>query len=95
LLGPLQRANLNHWTHWVHLRTETDPVSETYCFSSNYLESGLWTKSENPVILCIEVRLMFVQHSTPNFVEKSEMTGIACDVGIIRLLEIVVLSEYQ
>jgi hypothetical protein len=34
-----------------HLRTETDPVSETSCFSSNYLESGRWTKSENPVIL--------------------------------------------
>jgi hypothetical protein len=35
-----------------HLRTETDPVSETSCFSSNYLDSGRWTKSENPVILC-------------------------------------------
>jgi hypothetical protein len=32
-----------------HLRTETDPVSET-CFSSNYLASGRWTKSKNPVI---------------------------------------------
>jgi hypothetical protein len=36
----------------LHLRTETDPVSETSCFSSNYLESGRWAKSENPVILC-------------------------------------------
>jgi hypothetical protein len=35
----------------IKLRTETDPVSET-CFSSNYLESGRWTKSENTVILC-------------------------------------------
>jgi hypothetical protein len=35
------------------LRTVTDPVSETSCFSSNYLESGRWTKSENPVILCV------------------------------------------
>jgi hypothetical protein len=26
LLGPLKRANLNHWV------TETDPVSETSCF---------------------------------------------------------------
>jgi hypothetical protein len=34
-----------------HLRTETDPVSEMSCFSSNYLESGRWTKSENPVIV--------------------------------------------
>jgi hypothetical protein len=32
---------------------ETDPVSETSCFSSNYLESGRWTNSENPVILCV------------------------------------------
>jgi hypothetical protein len=30
---------------------ETHPVSETSCFSSNYLESGRWTKSEIPVIL--------------------------------------------
>jgi hypothetical protein len=37
----------------LHLRAETDPVSETSCFSSNYLESGRWTKSENPVILCV------------------------------------------
>jgi hypothetical protein len=34
----------------LHLRTETDPVSETPCFSSNYLESGRWRKPENPVI---------------------------------------------
>jgi hypothetical protein len=32
---------------------ETDPVSEMSCFSSNYLESGRRTKSENPVILCV------------------------------------------
>jgi hypothetical protein len=36
-----------------HMRTETDPVSETSCFSSNYLESGRWTKSQNPVILSV------------------------------------------
>jgi hypothetical protein len=29
-LSPLDRANFNHWT--THLRTETDPVSETLCF---------------------------------------------------------------
>jgi hypothetical protein len=33
-LGPLERASLNHWTNPglscpIHLRTETDPVSET------------------------------------------------------------------
>jgi hypothetical protein len=57
-LSSLERANLNHWTTQQsrclpHLRTETDPVSETPCFlSSNSLESGRWTKSENPLILC-------------------------------------------
>jgi hypothetical protein len=34
-----------------HLRTETDPVSKTLCSSSNYLESGQWTKSKNLVSL--------------------------------------------
>jgi hypothetical protein len=34
-----------------HLRTETDAVSETSCFSYNYLKSGPWTKSEISVIL--------------------------------------------
>jgi hypothetical protein len=29
---------------------KTDPISKM-SFSSNYLESGRWTKSENPVIL--------------------------------------------
>jgi hypothetical protein len=38
LLGPLESANLSHWTrhgrclHSPHLRTETDPVSKTQCF---------------------------------------------------------------
>jgi hypothetical protein len=37
----------------LDLRTETDPVSETSCsLTSNSLESGRWTKSENPLILC-------------------------------------------
>jgi hypothetical protein len=36
-----------------YLRTETNPVSETSCFSFNYLESGWWTKSKNPVILYV------------------------------------------
>jgi hypothetical protein len=38
LLGPLERANLNHLGHVVFL-------------SSNYLKSGRWTKSENPLIV--------------------------------------------
>jgi hypothetical protein len=33
----------------VHLRTETDPVSETWL--SNFLNSGRWTKSRAPAIL--------------------------------------------
>jgi hypothetical protein len=36
-----------------HLKTKTYPVSGTLCFTSNYLESGRWTKSKNPVILCV------------------------------------------
>jgi hypothetical protein len=32
LLGPLERANLNHWSSPLILRTETDLVSETLCF---------------------------------------------------------------
>jgi hypothetical protein len=35
-----------------HLRMETDSVSETCFLSLNYLESGRWTKSKNPLILC-------------------------------------------
>jgi hypothetical protein len=30
LLGPLERASLNHWSTHPHLKTETDPVSETF-----------------------------------------------------------------
>jgi hypothetical protein len=37
VLGPLERANLSNWTEVgtsqpFHLRTETDPVSETLLF---------------------------------------------------------------
>jgi hypothetical protein len=39
-LGPLERANLNHW------RTETDPVSETSCFYSQ--EHQTMEKVQNP-----------------------------------------------
>jgi hypothetical protein len=45
MLGPLERANLNHWS--------SDPVSKTSCFYLLILESGRWTKSENPLILCV------------------------------------------
>jgi hypothetical protein len=39
-----------------HLRMETDQVSEMSCFLfPNYLESGRWTKSKNPLILCMSV----------------------------------------
>jgi hypothetical protein len=31
LLGPLERANLNHWASH-HLRMEIDPVSKMFCF---------------------------------------------------------------
>jgi hypothetical protein len=37
-----------------HLRTETHPVSEMSSFYILiFLESGRWTKSENPLILCV------------------------------------------
>jgi hypothetical protein len=37
-----------------HLRTETDPVSEMLCFFFViYEKSGRWTKSENPISLCV------------------------------------------
>jgi hypothetical protein len=49
-----------------HLRTDTDRVSETSCFSCNYLESGRWTKSGNPVILC-------VIHHRQNPIESTEL----------------------
>jgi hypothetical protein len=38
-------------------------------FSSNYLESGRWKKSENPVILC-------VIHHRQNPIESNCMTGL-------------------
>jgi hypothetical protein len=46
----------------LHLRTETVLVSEISCFSSNYLESGRWTKSENPVILCIVYSFNYIKN---------------------------------
>jgi hypothetical protein len=45
-----------------HLRTETDRVSETSSFSFNYLESGRWTKSENPVIILIANFVLIFSH---------------------------------
>jgi hypothetical protein len=44
------------------LRTETDPVSETPRFSSNYLESGRWRKSKNPVTVCCSWISIVFQH---------------------------------
>jgi hypothetical protein len=49
---------------------ERDPVSETSCFSSNYLESGRWTESENPVILC-------VIHHRQNPIESNQSVGLS------------------
>jgi hypothetical protein len=57
LWGPLQRANLKHWTFLKdpselvsptpHLRTETDPVSETLC-SLKYRMPDKVPKPSNP-----------------------------------------------
>jgi hypothetical protein len=57
----------------LHLRTKRDPVSETSCFSSNYLESGRWTKSENPVILC-------AIHHRQNPIESTGLLHVAFEV---------------
>jgi hypothetical protein len=43
LLGPLERANLNHWTN--HLRIETGPVSGMFCRINNVEKSS---KLSNP-----------------------------------------------
>jgi hypothetical protein len=45
MLGPSERANFHHWTLCTssHERMETDPVSETFVFSS-YLESRTMDK---------------------------------------------------
>jgi hypothetical protein len=51
-MGPLERANLSHWASGpLHLRAETDPVSETSCFTPK--NTGQWTKSKNPIVLYI------------------------------------------
>jgi hypothetical protein len=48
--GPvIDSKGSNRVGFFPHLRTETDPVSETLCSFRSYLESGRWTKSENPV----------------------------------------------
>jgi hypothetical protein len=47
-LGPSDRANLNHWT--PHLKTETDPASETSCFLVPRISDD-GKKSKNPVFL--------------------------------------------
>jgi hypothetical protein len=56
--GPLERANLNHWTSGLsrcllshlHLRTENDSVSETLC-SLEY--QTMEKRLKKPVILCV------------------------------------------
>jgi hypothetical protein len=54
-LGPLERASLNHWTGLfcpIHLRTETDPVSETLWSFVKLLHTRRWIKSKiSPIIL--------------------------------------------
>jgi hypothetical protein len=63
-----------------YLRTETAPVSEMSVFlSSNSLESGRWTKSENPLILC-------VIHHRQNPVE-STWNGVLCGSDMISFLD--------
>jgi hypothetical protein len=56
-LGPLERANLNHWAQLsrcllphLHLRTETDPVSETSCFLEYRTMEEVQKNSVNSVL---------------------------------------------
>jgi hypothetical protein len=56
LLGPLERASLNDWTKvqqnrfFPHLRTETDPVSETSYFLSLFFNTRTMAKVRKPNI---------------------------------------------
>jgi hypothetical protein len=67
LLGPLERANLNHSPH---LRKETDPVSETLC-SLEYRtvdkvqkpsNPECHTPSSEPFRICVENDLKHTKH---------------------------------
>jgi hypothetical protein len=75
-----------------HLRTETDQVSETSCFSflffSYQLESGQWTKSENSVILC-------VIHHRQNPIEPAVMNCLVSIMGKTCSLEILCLHKLE
>jgi hypothetical protein len=52
LFGPVVSKEPNRIGVFPHLRTETDAVSETSCFSLVcFLIPGRWRKSENPVSL--------------------------------------------
>jgi hypothetical protein len=68
-LGPLERANLNHWT-------ETDPVSETSCFLvSRIPDDGKVQK--NPIILCVIHRRQNPSESTVKSLSCiREMSGL-------------------
>jgi hypothetical protein len=52
LLGPLERAILNHWSFTWGRKQIQFPKR---CVFLSYFESGRWTKSENPVSLCINM----------------------------------------
>jgi hypothetical protein len=49
LLGPLEIANLNYWTCISHLKTETDPLSETLCSFFIFLEYQTMDNAQNPI----------------------------------------------
>jgi hypothetical protein len=51
LLGPLERANLNCFC--PHLRTETDPVSETLCFSLLFRKNPDDGQSPKTQYICV------------------------------------------
>jgi hypothetical protein len=74
----------------LHLRTETDPISETSCFfSSNYLESGRWTKSENPIILCV----VFLHFNTASSTKKVKYSQTRIKYYIQHALQLLNISK--
>jgi hypothetical protein len=81
-LGSLERANLNHGPNWVgvfsppplHLRTDTDTVSEMSSFYSQ--KRRTMEMSEPPIILWINYLLYSYNNEVRNGeTEKTEKTG--------------------
>jgi hypothetical protein len=83
-LGPSERANLNHWSNWVglswpiHLRTETDPVSETLWSFVKLPHTRRWIESKRS-----QIALYNIHHrqnplkSIWNYIAQWHLNGLA------------------